>query len=83
MQLDSQPEIIDQLERRQLQLDVEATALAQEKDEASRHRLAIVQAELSKIQDELQPLKLKHQAGIVVLFLKGIIPLTASRKISC
>ncbi len=32
VQLDSQPEIIDQLERRELQLDVEATALSQEKD---------------------------------------------------
>eukprot|EP00474_Spongospora_subterranea_P008393 CRZ08851.1 hypothetical protein [Spongospora subterranea] len=62
VQLDSQPEIIDQLERRQLQLDVEATALEQEKDEASRHRLAIVQAELAKIADELQPLKLKHHS---------------------
>lgn len=45
-----------------MQLDVEATALSQEKDDASRHRLAIVEAELAKIADELQPLKLRHQA---------------------
>jgi hypothetical protein len=32
--LDSQPLIIDQLERKQLQLDVEAAALSEEKDEA-------------------------------------------------
>ena len=32
VQLDSQPEIIDQLERRKLQLEIEATALDKEKD---------------------------------------------------
>lgn len=63
VQLDSRPEAIDQLERRQLQLDVEATALSQEKDEASRQRLLVVQSELAKIADELKPLQMKHQAG--------------------
>lgn len=37
--LDSAPEIIDQLQRRQLQLDVEATALEAEKDAGSKARL--------------------------------------------
>lgn len=50
-------------ERRELQLDVEATALSQEKDEASKHRLKQVKEELSKIREELKPLKLRHQAG--------------------
>ena len=63
VQLDSQPEVIDQLERRELQLDVEATALSQEKDEASKHRLKQVKEELAKIREELRPLKLRHQAG--------------------
>ncbi|CAF1666421.1 unnamed protein product, partial [Adineta ricciae] len=62
VQLDSQPEVIDQLERRELQLDVEATALSQEKDEASKQRLKQVKEELSKIREELKPLKLRHQA---------------------
>ncbi len=35
VQLDSQPEAIDQLERRRLQLEVEATALAKEDDDVS------------------------------------------------
>jgi ATP-dependent Clp protease ATP-binding subunit ClpB len=61
VQLNSQPEIIDQLERRKLQLEVEATALAKEEDAASKQRLAVVQQELSKIKDELQPLKAKYQ----------------------
>jgi ATP-dependent Clp protease ATP-binding subunit ClpB len=60
--LDSQPEIIDQLERRELQLDVEATALSQEKDEASKQRLKQVKEELAKIREELKPLKLRHKA---------------------
>ncbi|SPQ97871.1 unnamed protein product (mitochondrion) [Plasmodiophora brassicae] len=55
-------DLIDELERRQLQLDVEATALSQEKDEASRQRLLVVQSELAKIADELKPLQMKHQA---------------------
>jgi len=62
VQLDSQPEIIDQLERRELQLDVEATALEEEKDEASKVRLALVNQELSKIREQLTPLRLQHQA---------------------
>jgi ATP-dependent Clp protease ATP-binding subunit ClpB len=44
-------------------LDVEATALSQEKDEASKQRLKQVKEELSKIREELKPLKLRHRAG--------------------
>ncbi|KAG7397547.1 hypothetical protein PHYBOEH_000550 [Phytophthora boehmeriae] len=62
VQLDSQPEVIDELERRQLQLQVEATALAKEKDAMSKQRLKKVQEELNNIQDELTPLILRHQA---------------------
>jgi len=60
VQLDSQPEIIDQLERRRLQLEVEATALEKEDDKPSKKRLAKVHEELSRIKDELQPLKLRY-----------------------
>ncbi|TMW57604.1 hypothetical protein Poli38472_003529 [Pythium oligandrum] len=62
VQLDSQPEVIDELERRQLQLQVEATALAKEKDDLSKQRLKKVQEELSRISDQLKPLILRHQA---------------------
>ncbi|KAI8606291.1 P-loop containing nucleoside triphosphate hydrolase protein [Dissophora ornata] len=61
VQLDSQPEIIDQLERRHLQLEVEATALAKEKDAASQQRLVKVREEMAKISEELKPLKLKYE----------------------
>ncbi|KAF0706000.1 hypothetical protein As57867_006836, partial [Aphanomyces stellatus] len=62
VQLDSQPEVIDTLERKQLQLQVEATALAKEKDGRSKERLKVVQLELTQVQDELAPLVLRHQA---------------------
>jgi ATP-dependent Clp protease ATP-binding subunit ClpB len=62
VQLDSQPEVIDELERRKLQLQVETTALAKEKDNASKQRLKKAQEELNRIEDELKPLLLKHQA---------------------
>lgn len=62
VQLDSQPEVIDELERRQLQLQVEATALANEKDELSKQRLRQVRNELNAISDELRPLVLQHEA---------------------
>ncbi|KAF9161991.1 hypothetical protein DFQ26_003973 [Actinomortierella ambigua] len=61
VQLDSQPELIDQLERRHLQLEVEATALSKEKDPASQQRLLKVREEMSKISEELKPLKLKYE----------------------
>jgi len=61
VQLDSQPEIIDQLERRRLQLEVEATALEKEKDSASKQRLEKVKEELTKIKEEVKPLKLKYE----------------------
>lgn len=50
------------MERRQLQLEIEAAALGQEKDEASASRLAAVKEELSKIKEELRPLQLQHEA---------------------
>eukprot|EP00730_Choanoeca_flexa_P011060 TRINITY_DN2258_c0_g1_i1.p1 TRINITY_DN2258_c0_g1~~TRINITY_DN2258_c0_g1_i1.p1 ORF type:complete len:895 (+),score=328.74 TRINITY_DN2258_c0_g1_i1:111-2795(+) len=61
VQLDSRPEEIDQLERRKLQLQVEATALEKEKDKASKQRLKAVRKELSNIEDQLKPLLMKFQ----------------------
>lgn len=62
VQLDSRPAIIDELERRKLQLEVEETALQNEKDESSTARLAIVRQEISKIKEQLQPLILKFDS---------------------
>jgi len=62
VQLDSQPEVIDVLERKSLQLEVEGTALEKEEDNASKQRLADVRTELEKIKDEIQPLKARYEA---------------------
>lgn len=60
VQLDSQPEIIDKLERMELQLGVEATALAAEKDQPSKARLAAVKQQLAEIKEKLMPLRQQH-----------------------
>jgi ATP-dependent Clp protease ATP-binding subunit ClpB len=62
VQLDSRPEKIDVLERKILQLQIEATALGREKDKASKERKKAVQEEISNLQEELQPLKDKWDA---------------------
>jgi ATP-dependent Clp protease ATP-binding subunit ClpB len=62
VQLDSQPEAIDQLERRKLQLQIEATALSKEKDAASAQRLKAVQEELAAIEEELLPLRARFES---------------------
>ncbi len=62
VQLDSQPEAIDNLQRRKLQLDVEATALDGEDDSGSRERLANVRHELSGVKEQLTALQARYQA---------------------
>ncbi|KAJ6830970.1 chaperone protein ClpB1-like [Iris pallida] len=60
VQLDSQPEEIDNLERKRIQLEVELHALEKEKDKASKARLVEVRKELDDLRDKLQPLKMKY-----------------------
>ena len=61
VQLDSQPEEIDRLERKQLQLEIEETAMENEKDDASKARLKKVQEELTEVREQLKPLMLRHE----------------------
>jgi ATP-dependent Clp protease ATP-binding subunit ClpB len=56
VQLDSQPDVIDKLERIKLKLEIEEAALGKEKDKASELRLKSVQEELARVNDELRPL---------------------------
>lgn len=62
VQLDSRPEEIDVLERRILQLEIEATALAREKDKGSKKRLKATKEEIANLQENLKPLNDKWQA---------------------
>ncbi|KAJ9140536.1 hypothetical protein P3X46_031172 [Hevea brasiliensis] len=61
VQLDSQPEEIDSLERKKIQLEVELHALEKEKDKASKARLAEVVKELDDLRYKLQPLMMKYK----------------------
>ncbi|KAJ8752714.1 hypothetical protein K2173_007024 [Erythroxylum novogranatense] len=61
VQLDSQPEEIDNLERKKIQLEVERHALEKEKDKASKARLAEVVKELDDLRDRLQHLTMKYK----------------------
>jgi ATP-dependent Clp protease ATP-binding subunit ClpB len=62
VQLDSQPEVIDHLERQLLQLEVEQTALSKEKDKGSQMRLQQVEEKIARLKEELHPLKMKFEA---------------------
>ena len=49
MEIDSMPVELDELERRRIQLEIEREALRQEKDDASRARLAALERELAEL----------------------------------
>ena len=61
VQLDSRPEQIDQLERRRRQLEIETKALEREKAATVAERLALVRAEIQKINDTLLPLQARYE----------------------
>jgi ATP-dependent Clp protease ATP-binding subunit ClpB len=58
---ESQPEIIDSLERRLRQLKIEIHALSREKDEASKARLAQAKQDAQNVEEELRPLREKYE----------------------
>lgn len=59
---ESQPEALDNLERKARQLEIEIHALDREKDDASRLRLKEAKAEAANIKEELQPLREKYES---------------------
>jgi len=52
MQVDSKPEELDEIDRRLLQLKIEAEALKKEKDAASKERLKTIEGEISELQTQ-------------------------------
>lgn len=58
---ESQPEIIDSLERYHRQLEIEIHALSREKDDASRARLAQAKQEAQNVHENLMPLREKYE----------------------
>uniref|UniRef100_A0A6T6N868 Clp R domain-containing protein n=1 Tax=Timspurckia oligopyrenoides TaxID=708627 RepID=A0A6T6N868_9RHOD len=57
VQLDSQPDVIDDLDHRKLQLEIEIAALQKEHDKAAKDRLAAAKVELAAIEEELRKLR--------------------------
>ncbi len=53
---DSKPEVMDKLDRRLIQLQIELEAVRREKDEASQKRFALIEEEIVKLQKEISDL---------------------------
>ncbi|WYZ40089.1 hypothetical protein EsH8_IV_000430 [Colletotrichum jinshuiense] len=61
---ESQPEIIDSLERKLRQIMIEIAALEKEKDEASQTRLIQARKDAKNVEEELEPLRQKYLSEI-------------------
>ncbi|WP_028490272.1 ATP-dependent chaperone ClpB [Thiothrix lacustris] len=57
VEIDSKPEVMDKLERRLIQLKIEREALKKESDDASKKRLADLQAEIDRLEGEFSDLE--------------------------
>ena len=53
---DSKPEVMDKLDRRLIQLQIEREAVRREKDEASQKRFGLIEGEIVKLQKEISDL---------------------------
>src|SRR5438094_9557190 len=57
MEIDSKPEVMDNLERRIIQLKIEKEVLKKEKDESSKKQLEKLEKDLSKLETEYKKLE--------------------------
>ncbi|MBI5861214.1 MAG: ATP-dependent chaperone ClpB [Rhodocyclales bacterium] len=57
MEIDSKPEVMDKLDRRLIQLKIEREAVRKEKDEASKKRMELIEAEIVKLEREYNDLE--------------------------
>ena len=53
IEIDSKPEVMDKLDRRLIQLQIEREAVRREKDEASQKRLELIEEEIDKLKKEI------------------------------
>ncbi|MBG6076242.1 ATP-dependent chaperone ClpB [Polaromonas sp. CG_9.11] len=56
IEIDSKPEILDKLDRRLIQLQIEREAVRREKDESSLKRFGLIEEEIGKLQKEIADL---------------------------
>jgi ATP-dependent Clp protease ATP-binding subunit ClpB len=57
IEIDSKPEVMDKLDRRLIQLQIEREAVRREKDEASQKRFGLIEEEIGKLQREIADLE--------------------------
>ena len=57
IEIDSKPEVIDKLDRRLIQLQIEREAVRREKDEGSQKRFGLIEEEIVKLQREAADLE--------------------------
>ncbi|HXQ27706.1 MAG TPA: Clp protease N-terminal domain-containing protein, partial [Gemmatimonadales bacterium] len=62
IEIDSLPQEIDEVERKIVQLDIERTALAKERDQASTERRGRLESELKELRDRSNVMKAQWQA---------------------
>jgi len=53
IEIDSKPEVMDKLDRRLIQLQIEREAVRREKDESSQKRFELIEEEIGKLQKEI------------------------------
>ncbi len=53
IEIDSKPEVLDKLDRRLIQLQIERAAVTKEKDEASRRRRDLIEEDIGRVQREI------------------------------
>ncbi|MDP3248515.1 MAG: ATP-dependent chaperone ClpB [Polaromonas sp.] len=56
IEMDSKPEVMDKLDRRLIQLQIEREAVRREKDESSQKRFGLIEEEITKLQKEISDL---------------------------
>ena len=56
IELDSKPEVMDKLDRRLIQLQIEREAVRREKDESSQKRFALIEEEIGRVEKEISDL---------------------------
>ncbi len=57
IEIDSKPEVMDKLDRRLIQLQIEREAVRKETDEASQKRLSLIEEEIARLQKEAADLE--------------------------
>ncbi|RCW76208.1 ATP-dependent chaperone ClpB [Pseudorhodoferax soli] len=62
IEMDSKPEVMDRLDRRLIQLQIEREAVRREKDESSQKRFGLIEEEIAKLQKEIADLDEVWQA---------------------